>query len=108
MTRRAVRAKLPAMPVQMTGNTFSLEAEVRLGLVTLITLQGAMLAFQAVTGLGVIEGRQRRRPAHQLEVPAGMFAVATNTVDITLRPIGDPSVITPVVLNPLCDLHMTT
>ena len=96
------------MRVLMARSTFRTEADVRLGLVTLIALQGAVRAFQAVSRLGVIEGRQRRRPTHQLEVPAGMFSVATSTVGITLRTIGDPSVIAPVVLNPLCDLHMTT
>ena len=45
VTRRAVGAQLPAVRVLVTGRAFRLKAKVRLGLVTLIALQGAVLAF---------------------------------------------------------------
>ena len=82
----------------------------RRNLLTVVALgafEREVFSGKPVSRQSVVEGYFGRRPPNHFEVAAGVFGVTTRAVYVALGAVNDSRVISLVVFQSFCDVHVT-
>jgi hypothetical protein len=86
VARRALGSQSKEGTIEILQKDAGLFARIDLrGVMALVALQDSVLAFEAISGLGMIEaGPAWRRPVDQFEVAANVFRVTSRALRVAL------------------------